>query len=107
MHLFERTPLIYLSLHLLAFALTFMSVMGIPGNPAMTDENKAFTEKLFKIWNVFLIIAWKGFPGMFAAALLAFFFHYDSIGKIICCISLAIGLGLFSTVVLYYSRSSK
>ena len=104
MHLFDSTPLVYLCLHLIAFALAFMSIMGIPGNP---DENKPFNKKLFKVWNVLILFAWKGLPSLFAAALLAFFFHYDTVAKIICCISFGIGLGLFSTVILYYSRQSK
>jgi len=107
MHLFERTPLLYLSLHLLAFVFAFMSVMGIPGNPGSKEENNKFTENLFKVWNIFLMIAWKGFSSLFVAALLAFYFHYDTIGKIICCFSLGVGLILFFTIVLYYSRQSK
>ncbi|MDB5256776.1 MAG: hypothetical protein JWM14_1471 [Chitinophagaceae bacterium] len=104
MHLFDTTPLIYIGLNLLAFALVFFSIMGIPGNP---DANNPWTKKLFKVWDIFLLIAWKGFPALFVVTLLAFCFHYDTIGKITACLSLCIGFILFSTVIMYYARQSK
>lgn len=104
MHLFDRTPLLYLFLHVLAFVCLFASIMGTPGNP---DENDPWTKKTLKVANILLLIGWKGFPSLFVAALLAFFFRYDIIGKIICCFSFGIGLSLFFVMVLYYNRKSK
>jgi len=104
MHLFEYTTLFYLSFHALAFVLLFVSVMGIPGQP---DETKTHIKLLLKIWNVLLLIAWKGLYALAIAGVAAFFFHYDTIGKILSCISLGIGLALFITVVAYYSSQTK
>lgn len=99
MHLFHPTTLLYLSFHALAFVLLFVSVMGIPGKP---DERKAISRLLLKTWNIGLLLAWRGIPALAVAALLAFFLHYDVLGKIISCTSLALGSVLFLSALGYY-----
>ena len=103
MHLFKLSTLLYLSFHALAFVMLFVSVMGTPGNP---DESKLIIKLILQIWSIFLVIAWEGLPYLLVGSLLAFFFHYDTIGKIISCISLGISTVLFLSVVLYYSLQS-
>lgn len=104
MHIFQLTTLLYLSLHALAYVLMFVSIMGIPGNP---DATKSRIKFLLKLGDIFLLMAWKGIPVLAVASILAFFFHYDLMGKIMSCLSLGIGLSLFLTLVLYYTNSSK
>ncbi|MDB5271869.1 MAG: hypothetical protein JWO58_236 [Chitinophagaceae bacterium] len=104
MSAFNFSTFLYLSLHLVAFALLFVSVMGIPGNP---DESNKKMAGLIKLWGGLLLIGWKGIPLLLPAALIAFYFQYDIFGKILSMLSLTLGFFLFLVTALYYFIQNK
>ena len=98
MHIFNGENLLYLSFHAIGFLFCFISVLGIPGN---IDETP-ITKLVEKIADYFMLVAWYGIPYLLVGSVIAFYFDFTIIGKIMSIISLTSGLGLFISMVVLY-----
>jgi len=105
MHLFKAKILLYLSFNIIGYIFMFISMMGTPGT---LNEEKRGTKSLLKLMEIFLPAAWKGIPFLLFAAVVAFYFQYDIIGKVCSITSLSLGLAVFLTLVgIYKTQSGK
>lgn len=105
MHLFKASILFYLSFNVIGYVFMFISVMGTPG---MLDEEKPGTKSLIKLMGILLPAAWKGIPVLLFASVVAFYFQFLLVGKLISITSLSLGLGVFLAMVgIYITQSRK
>ncbi|MBS1951169.1 MAG: hypothetical protein OJF59_003070 [Cytophagales bacterium] len=92
--------LLYLFFHAISFILVLASVLGTPGT---IDPESVTSKMLMKLMDFLLPLAWYGIPVLFILSLIAFFIGYVWMGRLCCIVSLALGAGLFLTMVIFYA----
>jgi hypothetical protein len=103
MHLFTAKILLYLSLNVIGYFFTFISILGTPGNP---DETIPGTKFLIKLTGFLMLLAWKGIPVLLFASVAAFYFQLPFTGKLCSIVALSIGLGVFLSMIAIYAVQS-
>ena len=103
MHIFKAKILLYLSFSVIGYFFMFISILGTPGS---LDEGRPGTKFLLKLMDFLLPLAWKGIPLLLLAAVLAFSLQHSFAGKLCSILGLALGLGVFLTMVGIYAVQS-
>jgi hypothetical protein len=104
MHLFKVRILFYLSFNIIGYVFMFISIMGTPGT---LNQEKRGTKLLIKLMDILLPAAWKGIPLLLFASVVAFYFQFLLVGKLISITSLSLGLGVFLAMVGVYITQSR
>lgn len=99
MHLLEWPIILYLSFHLIGGFFVLGSVLGIPGQ---LDETRPLVRRLSRFIGILVNLAFSGLSVLFIGAVLAFYFHYITIGILLSSLNLVLGLLLFTCMIWLY-----
>ncbi len=95
---------LYLSFQLAGIVFGILSLFA---RPSKIDLQKGVTKRLLRVLHFQRPFCWCGFPLLLAGSLLAFYFHADLLGQLLCVATLSIGLCFFLTgMTLYWEQSN-